>query len=120
MREAMAPRIIVPAHGEVESFLAANEGSSITAWLAAFDAFEAMAPRIIVPAHGEVGDGVLIPMHRGIMRTIQARAQALKAVGLSADEVAAAVRTEFETKHPTWRRINGVANAARVAYAETR
>ena len=100
------------------SFLAANQESSITAWLAAFDAFEAMGPSTIVPAHGEVGDGSLIPTHRMVMRTIQARAHELKAQGRSAGDVAETVRTELEARHPTWGRINGVANAARAAYAE--
>ena len=93
------------------SFLAANQESSITAWLAAFDAFEAMGPSTIVPAHGEVGDGSLIPTHRMVMRTIQARAHELKAQGRSAGDVAETVRTELEARHPTWGRINGVANA---------
>ena len=43
------------------SFVAANAGSSVKAWLAAFDAFGAMKPRTIVPAHGPVGDGTLDP-----------------------------------------------------------
>ena len=49
------------------SFLAANQTSSVKAWLAAFDAFEAMKPRTVVPAHGAVGAGSLIPTQRTIM-----------------------------------------------------
>ena len=100
------------------SFLAANQASSMQAWLAAFDAFEAMKPRTIVPAHGAVGDGSLIPTHRAIMQGIQARARELKAQGRSADEAATTVQKELQAKHPTWPRANGVAAAARAAYAE--
>ena len=101
-----------------ESFLAANQGSSVTAWLAAFDAFERMGPRTIVPAHGEVGDGSLIPIQRTVMQRIQTRARALKAQGRSADEVAETVQMELQAEHPGWPRANGVAAAARAAYAE--
>jgi glyoxylase-like metal-dependent hydrolase (beta-lactamase superfamily II) len=101
------------------SFLAANQGSSLRAWLAAFDAFDAMKPRTIVPAHGAVGDGSLIPTQRTIMQGIQARARELKAQGRSADEAAATVQKEWQAKYPTWARANGAATVARLAYADT-
>ena len=100
------------------SFLAANDGSSVRAWLAAFDAFEAMGPETIVPAHGEVGDGTLIPIQREVMLAIRARALELKAEGRSAEETGETVRAEFQTRHPSWGRVNGVAAAARVAWNE--
>ena len=101
-----------------ESFVAANDGSSVTAWLAAFDAFEAMGPATIVPAHGEVGDGSLIPTQRETMLAIQARARELKAQGRSAQEAGETVRAEQQAMHPVWGRLNGVAAAARVAWNE--
>ena len=101
-----------------ESFRAANERSSIPAWLAAFDAFEALGPRVVVPAHGPIGDGSLIPLHRSVMETIQARARELKAEGRSIDDTAATVRTELEARHPGWGRGNGVASAARAAFRQ--
>jgi glyoxylase-like metal-dependent hydrolase (beta-lactamase superfamily II) len=100
------------------SFVAANQNSSVKAWLAAFDAFEAWKPKTIVPAHGPVGDGSLIPTLRGVMQTIQTRARELKAQGRSADETATTVQKELQAKHPTWARVNGVAGAARAAYGE--
>jgi glyoxylase-like metal-dependent hydrolase (beta-lactamase superfamily II) len=100
------------------SFVAANQGSSVRAWLAAFDAFEAMRPRTIVPSHGPIGDASLIPVHRGVMQTIQARARELKAQGRSADDAAATVQKELEASHPTWARAGGVGGAARAAFAE--
>jgi glyoxylase-like metal-dependent hydrolase (beta-lactamase superfamily II) len=100
------------------SFLAATAGSSMKAWLAAFDALEALKPQTIVPAHGEVGKGTIIATNRSIMQAVQARARALKAEGKSADEVAKTVQAEIAAQHPEWPRANGLAAAARSAYAE--
>lgn len=100
------------------SFLAANQGSSMTAWLAAFDALEAMRSTIIVPAHGAVGDGSLIAANRSLMQGVQRRARELKALGYSADDTAKTVQKEFQAKNPDWPRANGLAAAARAAYAE--
>jgi glyoxylase-like metal-dependent hydrolase (beta-lactamase superfamily II) len=100
------------------SFLAANQASSMKAWLAAFDTFAAMKPRTIVPAHGPVGDGTLIAANRALMTEIQTRARELKAQGRSADEAATTVQNEQQAKHPQYPRVNGVAAAARSAYSE--
>src|SRR5687767_7669040 len=100
------------------SFLAATAVSSMKAWLAAFDAFETLKPTVVVPAHGAVGDGAIIGVNRTIMQGVQARARELKAQGRSADEAATAIQAEFQAKHPDWPRANGLASAARSAYAE--
>jgi glyoxylase-like metal-dependent hydrolase (beta-lactamase superfamily II) len=100
------------------SFVAANQGSSVRAWLAAFDAFEALRPRTVVPAHGPVGRGAIVGANREVMQEVQARARALKTQGRSIDETAATVQKELQAKHPGWARANSVAAAARVAYAE--
>ncbi len=102
------------------SFLAAGAASSMSAWLAAFDAFEAMHPAVIVPSHGAVGDGSLIAANREIMRRVQSRVRELKAQGRPADEAAATVQAELQAQHPDWPRANGLAAAARAAYAEAR
>lgn len=101
-----------------QSFVAANQNSSMKAWLAAFDAFEKMKPAVIVPAHGPVGDGALIAANRGFMTEIQARVRELKAQGQPADAIAATVQMEQQAKHPMWARANGVAGAARAAFNE--
>ncbi len=98
------------------SFLAATPVSSMTAWLAAFDAFEAMKPQTIVPAHGAVGAGPIISTNRQIMLAVQARARALKAQGRSADDAATTIQAELSAQHPDWPRANGLAAAARAAY----
>lgn len=100
------------------SFLAATPVSSMKAWLTAFDSLEAMKPQTVVPSHGEVGPGTIIQSNRTVMQGVQSRARALKAEGKSADEVATTVQTEFQAQHPGWPRGNGLAAAARSAYAE--
>jgi glyoxylase-like metal-dependent hydrolase (beta-lactamase superfamily II) len=101
-----------------ESFVAANQGSSVRAWLAAFDAFEAMGPATIVPAHGAIGDGALIPTLRTIVEEIRQRALALKAQGRSADQAADAIQAELVARHPGWPRANGIASLARAGWNE--
>jgi len=100
------------------SFLAAGAASSMKAWLAAFDTLEALKPQTIVPSHGEVGAGNIIATNRSIMVAVQTRVRALKAEGRTADEVATAVQNELQAQHPGWPRANGLAAAARSAYAE--
>ena len=101
-----------------ESFVAANQNSSMKAWLAAYDLLDSWRPKVVVPAHGKFGDGALVGANRAFMQEIQARARALKAQGRPADEVAATVQKEMQAKHPGFARANGVAGAARSAYAE--
>jgi glyoxylase-like metal-dependent hydrolase (beta-lactamase superfamily II) len=100
------------------SFLAASAASSMKAWLAAFDTLEALKPQTVVPSHGEVGPGSIIATNRSIMLAVQARARALKAEGRTADEVATTVQNQLQAQHPGWPRANGLAAAARSAYAE--
>lgn len=100
------------------SFLAATATSSMKAWLAAFDALQQMRPKVVVPSHGAVGDGSLIATNRAVMEEIQKRTSELKAQGRPVDEAATTVQTEMQAKHPQWPRVNGVAAAARAAYAE--
>jgi hypothetical protein len=100
------------------SFVAANQNSSMKAWLTAFDQLEQWAPRTIVPAHGPIGPGTLIATNRSFMREIQERARQLKVDRRTADETAATVQKEMEAKHPSWARVNGVSGAARAAYRE--
>ena len=100
------------------SFLAATAVSSVTAWLKAFDTLEALKPGTVVPAHGEVGPATIIVTNRAIMQGVQVRARALKAEGRTVDDVAKTVQTEFQAQHPDGLRANGLAAAARSAYAE--
>jgi glyoxylase-like metal-dependent hydrolase (beta-lactamase superfamily II) len=102
------------------SFLAAGADASMRGWLNAFDAFDALSPRMVVPSHGAVGDGTLVQANREVMLVIQARVVALKTSGVTQDEAAATVQREQAAAHPGWPRVNGVAAAARAAFAEAR
>ena len=68
--------------------------------------------------HGEVGPGSIIAVNRAFMQGVQARTRELKAMGRPVDEVAMTVQMEFAAKNPTWPRANGLAGAARAAFAE--
>jgi hypothetical protein len=52
------------------------------------------------------------------MQEVQTRTRELKAQGRTIDEAATTVQTEVAAKHPGWGRANGLAGAARAAYAE--
>ena len=99
-----------------ESFLAANQASSIKAWLTAFDTFEALKPKTIVPAHGAFGPGTLIATNRAWVRQVQEKTLALKGQGKSIEETATAVASEMQAQHPNWPRANGLAALSRSAY----
>jgi glyoxylase-like metal-dependent hydrolase (beta-lactamase superfamily II) len=100
------------------SFVSANQNSSMKAWLAAFDLFATLKPTTIVPAHGEIGPGSVLTTLQGVVKDIRARALELKAQGRTAEETGTTVQKEFQMKLPTWPRANGVAALARSAYAE--
>jgi glyoxylase-like metal-dependent hydrolase (beta-lactamase superfamily II) len=101
-----------------QSFLAAGADASMKGWLAAFDLFESMHPKVVVPSHGPYGDGSIIAANRAVMLAVQARTRELKAQGRSIDEAAQTVQKEIQAQHPSWRRGNGLANAARAAYRD--
>ena len=101
-----------------ESFLAANAGSSVKAWLASFETFDAMKPSTVVPSHGPIGPGSVIAVNRGVVEAIRSRALALKAQGKSAEEITTTVSAEIQGQHPTWPRANGIAALVRSAYEE--
>jgi len=100
------------------SFVAANQNSSVKAWLAAFERIAAMKPVTIVPAHGDIGAGTILGPLQAAVQTIQTRARELKAQGRSTDETASIVQMEVQGQQPTWARPNGIAALARSAYAE--
>ena len=101
-----------------QSFLAAGDASSMTAWLKAFDTFDAMHPSTIVPSHGAIGKGDLIAANRAVMEAIRSRAVALKAQGKSVDEAVSTIQSEMTAAHADWPRANGIGAAARSAYNE--
>jgi glyoxylase-like metal-dependent hydrolase (beta-lactamase superfamily II) len=103
-----------------QRFLAAQNNSSITTWLATLDELAALKPAHVVPAHGVIGDANLIARDRAFLQAVGDRAGELKRSGKSIDEVVAAIVAEIGPKYPEWGNPSGAAAAARAAYAEAR
>jgi glyoxylase-like metal-dependent hydrolase (beta-lactamase superfamily II) len=103
-----------------QRFLAAQNNSSLTTWLATLDELTALKPAHVVPSHGAIGDATLIARDRDFLRAVQTRVGELKRGGRSIDEAVAAVVAEIAPKYPEWGNPSGAAAAARAAYAEAR
>jgi glyoxylase-like metal-dependent hydrolase (beta-lactamase superfamily II) len=103
-----------------QRFLAAQNNSSITAWLATLDELRALNPLHVVPSHGRIGDATLIARDRAFLQAVQKRVSELKGAGKSIDEAVAAVVAEIAPSYPEWGNPQGAAAAARAAYAEAR
>jgi glyoxylase-like metal-dependent hydrolase (beta-lactamase superfamily II) len=98
----------------------ASPYSSISAWLAALDTIDAMKPATIVPSHGRLVDASMIATYRDYLRSIQSRTQELKRAGRSADEAAAAIQAEMQTKFPAMAQPARIGAAVQAAYKETK
>ena len=103
-----------------QRFLAAQNTSSITAWLSTLDELAALKPAKVVPSHGSIGDATLIARDRAFLQTVQERVGELKRAGKSSDEAAAAVVADIAPSYPEWGNPSGAAAVARAAYAEAR
>ena len=103
-----------------QRFLAAQNNSSITAWLTTLDELTALKPLHVVPSHGKIGDATLIARDRTFLQAVQKRVSELKAAGKSIDEAVAAIVAEIAPSYPEWGNPAGAAAVARAAYAEAR
>ena len=103
-----------------QRFLAAQNNSSLIAWLSTLDELAALKPARVVPAHGAIGDATLIARDRAFLQAVRDRTGELKRSGKSVDEAVAAVVAEIGPKYPEWGNPSGAAAAARAAYAEAR
>ena len=101
-----------------QRFLAAQNDSSITTWLATLDELAALNPVKIVPSHGVIGDASLITRDREFLIAVRDRVAELKRAGKSIDEAVAAVVADIAPKYPQWGNPTGAAAVARAAYAE--
>ncbi len=103
-----------------QRFLAAQNTSSLTSWIATLDELAALEPERVVPSHGRIGDASLIARDRAFLQAVQSRVAELKHGGQSIDEAAAAVVAEIAPKYPEWGNPAGAAVIARAAYNEAR
>src|SRR5882762_7542349 len=54
-----------------QRFLAAQNTSSLAAWLATLDELAALRPATVVPSHGSIGDATLIARDRAFLQMVQ-------------------------------------------------
>ncbi len=103
-----------------QRFLAAQNTSSITTWLATLDELASLQPAHVVPSHGSIGDATLIARDRAFLLAVESRVGELKCAGKSVDEAVAAIVEEIAPKYAEWGNPSGAAAVARAAYAEAR
>ena len=103
-----------------QRFLAAQNTSSLTTWLAVLDELTALEPLHVVPSHGKLGDTALIARDRAFIQAVQSKVGALKREGKSIDEAVAAVIAEIAPQYPEFGNPTNAGAVARAAYAETR
>ena len=103
-----------------QRFLAAQNNSSITTWLATLDELMALKPARVVPSHGSIGDATMIARDRAFLQAVQARVSELKRAGKSLDEAVAAIGAEIAPSYPEWGNPAGAAAVVRAAFAEAR
>ena len=103
-----------------QRFLAAQNTSSLTTWLATLDELASLKPARVVPSHGSIGDATMIARDREFLQAVQSRVGELKRAGKSMDEAVAAVVADIAPKYPEWGNPSGAGAVARAAYAEAR
>lgn len=103
-----------------QRFLAAQNTSSISTWIAVLDEMMALKPAHVVPSHGKLGDATLISRDRAFLQAVQDRVATLKREGKSIDDAVAAVAAEIAPQYPEFGIPAGSAAVARAAYAEAK
>lgn len=103
-----------------QRFLAAQNTSSLTTWIAVLDELTALKPAHVVPSHGKLGDATLIARDRTFIQAVQTRVGALKRDGKSIDEAVAAVVAEIAPQYPEFGNPTNAGAMARAAYAEAK
>ena len=101
-------------------FLAAQNTSSISTWIATLDELASLNPVKVVPSHGTIGDATLIARDRAFLQAVQDRVGELKHAGKSSDEAVAAIVADIAPNYPEWGNPSGASAVARAAYAAAR
>jgi glyoxylase-like metal-dependent hydrolase (beta-lactamase superfamily II) len=94
-----------------------GDGGTPSSWLAVLDKISALNVRHVLPDHSAPGDGTLVAAERAFISDVRARALALKARGVPADEAGKQLSTELKEKYPDWPNMN-VSGFVRSVYAE--
>ena len=101
-----------------QRFLAAQNTSSLSTWIATLDELTALQPAHVVPSHGKLGDAALVARDRAFLSAVRERVGELKRGGTSIDEAVQAVVSEIAPKYPEWGDPAGAAVIARAAFNE--
>jgi glyoxylase-like metal-dependent hydrolase (beta-lactamase superfamily II) len=95
----------------------AADGGTSSSWIAVLDKLAGLKVQHVLPDHSPPGDGSLIASERNFLSDVQARAQALKRQGVSAEDAGKQLSTELKTKYADWPSMN-VAGLVQRIYAE--
>ena len=91
--------------------------SHIQAWIDSLRQLASLQPKQIVPSHGTLADASSIEDTRLYLTQLQSRVDALMRQGVSSEDAAATLTTEFEEMHPDWRSGGGPNAIARAVTA---
>ena len=89
-------------------------------WIAVVDQIAKLNPERVVPDHGDLGDGALVGDERAFLANLDARAMALKAQGVPADEAGKRIQAQFEKIYVGWQGLGNIPQSVQRAYADPR
>ncbi len=89
-------------------------------WIEVVDQIAKLNPERVVPDHGDLGDGALVGDERAFLANLDARAMALKAQGVPADEAGKRIQAQFEKIYQRWQGLGNIPQSVQRAYADPR
>ncbi|HTA72174.1 MAG TPA: MBL fold metallo-hydrolase [Bryobacteraceae bacterium] len=94
-----------------------GDGGTPSSWLTVLDKVAALNALHVLPDHSAPGDGSMVQAEKKFISDLRDSALDLKKKGVSADDAAKQLATEFKAKYPDWPNMN-VAGFVRSIYAE--
>jgi glyoxylase-like metal-dependent hydrolase (beta-lactamase superfamily II) len=94
-----------------------GDGGTPSSWLTVLDKVAALNALHVLPDHSAPGDGSMVQAEKKFISDLRDSALDLKKKGISADDAAKQLATEFKAKYPDWPNMN-VAGFVRSIYAE--
>src|SRR5580693_1962958 len=94
-----------------------GDGGTPSSWLTVLDKIAALNPLHVLPDHSAPGDGSMIAAEKKFISDLRSSALELKNRGLSVEDAAKQLATDFKTKYPDWPNMN-VAGFVRSIYGE--
>jgi glyoxylase-like metal-dependent hydrolase (beta-lactamase superfamily II) len=94
-----------------------GDGGTPSSWLAVLDKITALNVLHVLPDHSAPGDGTMVEHEKQFISDVRSSALALKQKGVSAEDAAKQLGTEFKAKYSDWPSMN-LAGFVRSVYAE--